>query len=122
MSDAPDRPPPVDYASPSATAASDRRLIKGVFLGFGLGAAIVLLFPIGSGMMYEWLSENEYAFLGGLYLGGMAGGILLLASTVAAFVIGVRRQNPLVRGVARGLLLMIGLTGLTAGVCAVVLS
>ena len=107
--------------SPPRAASSDRqRLLNGLAIGLACGFGVALLGPIAGAAIDQWLHPGvELSGLPGLVGGAMIGGIVLLLGTAVAFAIGARRQNPFARGVARGLLVLIGVIALTAGVCAI---
>jgi hypothetical protein len=95
-------------------------MAQGIVLGAVVGIVLLVALPIVGAVIDTKLHPGvELAGLGGLMAGAMIGGAMLLISTVAAFVIGARRRSPILRGAGRGLLLAIGLAGLTAGICAV---
>src|SRR3954468_272373 len=121
MSDFPPTPPPpVDYASP-ATASPDRqRFAYGVAIGIAVGVGLVVGSPILGAVIDARVNRGqELAGLGGLFLGGIIGGISLLVATGVAFGVARAGRTAMIRGVARGLLVAVGMVALTAGICAI---
>ena len=115
----------MDYASAgaagAAAATAHKRVVLGMVLGFIIGVVLLVATPLVCSAIDAKLNPGELAGLGGLFIGAFAGAGVRVVSTVIAFALPARRQTPLLRGAARGMLLVIGLTALIAGVCAVAL-
>jgi hypothetical protein len=131
MSDAPENPTPpptppptTDYASAAApappTPTDRKRNVQGIVLGVILGIVIAAGAPIAGATIDSQMNRgDDLAGLGGLIAGLMAAGALLFIATGAAFVLGARRRSARLRGAGWGLLMVIGLAALSAGICAV---
>jgi hypothetical protein len=114
---------PADDASARASDEADSkdrtRFVQGIVLGFVIGVVMLVATPLICSAIDARMSPGELAGLGGLFLGAFLGAGLLVVATVITFALPARRRRPLLRGFARGMLLVVGLAALTAGVCAV---
>ncbi len=113
-------PQPLDYAGPRDAQARARSVRKGLVRGI---IATVLGVPLcamlGSWLDQRWNPNVELAGLAGLFIGGIAGLSLLAIAAVVALVLGRRRDHPVLRGVAIGIFITIGVAAIALGVCAV---
>jgi hypothetical protein len=123
MPSAPPPPAPTDDASPvappPAPAPAGNGLGRGFFLGVIVGIVLLVGMPIGCAWIDAKQNPGELAGVGGLFLGAMVGAGLLVVGTILAFILPARRRSPVLRGAAHGMLLIIAIAALTAGVCAV---
>ena len=110
----------MDYVSPGATPPPERkRLLQGIVLGVIVAIVLLVATQLICSAIDAKLNPGELAGLGGLFLGAMLGAGLLLLATLLAFTLPARHRSPLLRGAGRGMLLMVGVAALAAGVCSV---
>jgi hypothetical protein len=117
----PDPLGPRQHADPKGERSGGR----GVGKGFALGVAAVVLGVPGLAMFGGWLDqranpEADLAGLGGLFAGGIIGLVALAIGGAVAFVVGRRRDEPILRGAGLGMFVATGVAGISLGICAAV--
>jgi hypothetical protein len=111
--------PPLNYPSPDPqrTPASVADAVAGVFSALVAGPGVVVL----ATMIAEYSSDDDYAALGGLFVGAAAGGLL----TLILLAIGIRKSRSSDgrrRGFGMGLMIGTGMSLLGVGICFAVIS
>jgi hypothetical protein len=119
--ESPGRGEPLEYSPRDEAGSQGGKVGK----GFAIGVIAALLGVPAVAMIGGWLDQRanpgaELAGLAGLFFGGIVGLAALAVGAVVAFVVGRRRNKPILRGAALGMLVATGVAGIAFGICAAV--
>ncbi len=111
--------PPLDYSSPNPqrTPVSVADAVGGTFAALLAGPGVAF----AATLIAEYTSDDDYAALGGLFIGAATGGLL----TLILLAVGVRKSRSSDgrrRGFGIGLMIGAGLSLLSVGVCFAMIS
>ncbi len=118
-----ERVEPLEYRESKVDDSQGRSVGK----GFALGVMAAVVGVPGFAMMGSWLDQRanpdaDLAGLSGLFAGGIFGLVALAVGAGVAFVVGRRRNKPILRGAALGMVVTVGVAAVAFGICAAVIS